>query len=120
MSKEIRIPSGDSRILKFEARNASDNNWMDSSELSTWNISFETESLLKTSVDNPSEVYTSQDPSIDDSLYINVLLLSTETDHIFRRCGRDRKAHYKLSLYKENNPPVIVTGSMGDLIFIEE
>lgn len=120
MSKEIRIPSGDSRILKFEARNSSDNSWMSSSELSTWNISFETENFLKTSVNNPSEIYTSSDPDIESSIYINVLLLSTETDLIFRRCERDRKAHYKLSLYKGDSPPSIITGSMGDLIFIEE
>jgi len=120
MSKVIRIPIGDSRILKFEARNADDGSWMTAAELALWEISFQTEDLFKTSVDNPSEVYLTQDSEIQDSQYINVLLLSTETDSLGRRCNRDQMVHFKLSLYKTDSPPVITTGAMGDLIFVDE
>ena len=120
MSKQIRIPMGDSRILKFEARDADTGGWMTAAELALWEISFQTEDLFKTSVANPSEVYTSTDAEIADSLYINILLLSTETDSIGRRCNRDQLVHFKLSLYKDDAPPVITTGAMGDLIFVDE
>ena len=118
MSDSIRIPKGDSRTLVFDAIDGSTGNYITAAELATWNIQFWTENFVKNSVDEPLQVYTQAGDG--DEMFIKVELLSTETDPTGNDCVRDLLLHYKLSLYKDDNPPLVITGSAGDLVFTEE
>jgi len=117
MAEEIRIIRGDTYDLEFRILDG------DTGEPVTitgeWNVGLSSDTINKNSVSNPSDFdietgdYTTGEGAVH--------LASIETNPTDQRpwCN-PRRSHYKLFLYKDDNPAIVKTVSSGDFLFISE
>ena len=115
MAEELRIIRGDTYDIEFEVLD--ENNELIS--LAGWNVVLNSDTINKNSVSNPSDFI------IETCGYgkgMGVVYLSSEetNPHNERSWCNPLKSHYKLRLYRDDNPAIVKTISAGDFIFIDE
>ena len=116
MAQELRIIRGDTYDIICSIV---DENSDPVPILGNWNVAITSETINKNSVSDPGDFIIEAQGYSTGQVVIG--LTSTDTNPSLP-CGRDgiRRLHYKIQLYKDDNPAVVKTVSTGDLIIIEE
>lgn len=112
MADELRLIRGDTYDLVFDIIDS------DGAPVpivsGSWHMQLSSEVIDKNSVDDPGDFIIETSPYTTGQGLIH---LSSEDTDPADWCGR---AHYKIQLYKDDNPAVIKTVATGDFIFIDE
>lgn len=113
LAEGIRIVKGDSRVLQFKALDKDTGLYIEQSVLDEYDVLFDAEDFSKTTVNQPTEIR--KDVDGDGNPIILIELKSSETNP----SGKSL-LHYTLTLYKAADVTIKITGSTGDLIFVDE
>ena len=111
MAEEIRILRGDTEDFIFQAY---DDEGLPLALSGVWNIWFDSDLVSYNSVDNPEKFIIEQPPYGTGQGVFTLESDQTDPDTDIERF------HYKIKVFRDDNPAIVKTISSGYLIFIDE